>query len=78
VRMATVFKPKGRKRYGCCSPQLSPQRNRPPAQGVNQRLRHGSGAPIAPSYCPEVVMPGPPVVVLQDGTVGTVMVPKQT
>ena len=29
--------------------------------------------------CPEVGMPGPsPVVVLQDGTVGTMMVPKQT
>jgi hypothetical protein len=53
---------------------LSPRRNTVLSGMRHPRLRHGRGS-TPPSVRPEVVMPGSlPVVVLQDGTVGTVMV----
>ena len=53
---------------------LSSNRNTVSRGLRESRLRHGSGL-TPPSVRPEVVMPGSlPVVVLQDGTVGTVMV----
>ena len=53
---------------------LSSNRNTVSRGLRESRLRHGRGS-TPPSVRPEVVMPGSsPVVVLQDGTVGTVMV----
>ena len=53
---------------------LSSNRNTVSRGLRESRLRHGSGL-TPPSVRPEVVMPSSlPVVVLQDGTVGTVMV----
>ena len=57
---------------------LSSNRNTVSRGLRESRLRHGSGL-TPPSVRPEVVMPGSlPVVVLQDGTVGTQKAPKQT
>jgi hypothetical protein len=78
--MATVFKPKTALTVRVL--QSITVTHKDPVSGSRPGIKTSAWKrrPNSPFLiCPEVGMPGTsPVVVLQDGTVGTVMVPKQT
>jgi len=73
------FRPEQPERYGCCSQNWHPRKESGFEPWLAAKDFGKEAASLAFSYCPEVVMPdATSVVVLQDRTVGTVMVPKQT